>query len=157
MHERFIWVTLIMYMRVVYLLLMTYCLLFVTPVYAADLQTCDACGGCVGSQLPDDHTECTTCTDRDGYSWTVLGCLPTSPGGFVQSSFRVITSIVGGLAFLALLYGGGLVLTSQGSEERLSAGKSILISAITGVVLTLFAVFILRFIGVEVFKLPGFG
>lgn len=119
--------------------------------------TCDLCGGCVDQPLPPDYDDCIACSQREEYKWTVFGCLPASPGGFVQTVLKVITSLVGGVAFLALLYGGGIILTSSGNPERLEAGKSMLRSAIIGILLVIFAVFILKFLGVVVFDLPGFG
>lgn len=120
--------------------------------------TCDLCGKCVGQiEVPDDYDNCIACSLKEGYKWTVFGCLPASPGGFVQTVLKVITSLVGGVAFLALLYGGGIILTSAGNPERLETGKSILLSAILGILLVVFAVFILQFLGVVVFDLPGFG
>lgn len=154
-----------------YLLLVTCYLLPVAPALAQPAtptphtpapgsqpgETCDLCGGCVGEELPPDYDKCMACITKDDHTWTVLGCLPTSPGGFTQAALQVLTSVVGGVAFLALLYGGALILTSSGNAERLAAGKSILASAIGGLILVVFAVFILRFIGVEIFALPGFG
>jgi hypothetical protein len=135
------------------------------PAAGGPVETCDLCGKC-GEQQPPDWEKCNSCLtnpshiDAEGnltYTWTVIGCLPTSPGGFTQAALKVLTSIVGGISFLALLYGGGMMLTSSGRPERIEAGKSILISAIGGLLLVVFAVFILKFIGLEILSLPGFG
>jgi len=143
------------------------------PVFIEDpteygLQSCNVCGACWNRsqnavEAPGDYASCKTCLgqNKEGiapeYRWTPLGCLPTSPDGFTQVILRVFISIVGGFAFLAILYGGALILFSGGIPERVETGRSILISSIAGVLLVIFAVFILEFIGLEIFGLPGFG
>jgi hypothetical protein len=120
-------------------------------------QTIDKCGGAEGSDNnPADYNECKECLSKKDHKWTVVGCISSSPGGFTQSTLRILMSIVGGLSFLALLYGGGLLLTSRGNPEKLESGKGVIVKAIIGLFLTLFAVFILRFIGIEILSLPGF-
>lgn len=126
------------------------------PVPTGPAQTCDICGKCVGQQPPPEWDRCMQCVQKGDYKWTALGCLPTSPGGFTQAALRVLIFLVGGIAFLALLYGGFVLLSSRGNPDRLEQGKGVLLKAITGLLLTLFAVFILKFIGVEILTLPGF-
>lgn len=132
------------------------------------LARCNVCGACWNQaeskvEQPSDYPQCKACLEKNiqgdppEYKWTPLGCLPTSPGNFTQVILRVFISVVGGLAFLAILYGGALILFSNGMPERVAAGRSILMSAVAGVLLVVFAVFILEFIGVEIFGLPGFG
>ncbi|NCN58747.1 hypothetical protein COW99_05620 [Candidatus Roizmanbacteria bacterium CG22_combo_CG10-13_8_21_14_all_38_20] len=131
-------------------------------------QRCDICGSCYNQATqvndePGDYDQCVLCLTKNTaghppeHKWTPLGCLPTSPGLFTQVILRVFVSIVGGVAFLAILYGGGLILFSNGIPERVETGRSILISSVAGVLLVIFAVFILEFIGLEIFGLPGFG
>jgi hypothetical protein len=65
--------------------------------------------------------------------------------------------IAGGIAFLFILYSVLLITTSQGDPKKLQAGQEQLTSAITGLILVIFAVFVLRVIGVDIFCIPGFG
>ncbi len=65
-------------------------------------------------------------------------------------------SVSSGLAFLALLYGGFLVLTAQGNPQQVNNGKNTIIGAIFGLLLVVFSVFFLRLIGLEIIKIPGF-
>jgi small-conductance mechanosensitive channel len=135
----------------------------VPSVYA---QTCDLCGACNGSQ-PPDYADCVSCLyenagpppsgEKSGYEWTVVGCIPTTPGGFVQTGVRFITATVGGIMFVVLLYGSFLVLTSSGDPEKISQGKSLIASSIIALIVIVFSVFILQFIGVSLLKIPGFG
>lgn len=159
-------------MRKLFSSVVFFCLLAAAfPTYAAPTptidiqsvspyQTCDICGGCWDGEtqtFPPDYNECKACIEQADHKWTIFGCMPTSLGGFVQTMLQVVTSVVGGVAFLAMLYGGFLILTSAGNAEQLNAGKSILMGAIGGVILVVFAVFILEFIGITIFGLPGFG
>lgn len=90
-------------------------------------------------------------------NWTVLGCLETKQGGFVTQIYKVIVSVGSGLALLAFIYGGFLVLTAGGDPLRVASGKHVIMGAISGLILIIFAIFILRFIGFEIIKIPGFG
>lgn len=89
---------------------------------------------------------------------TQIGCIDaSSAGGFVGSLMRLSTNIAGGIAFLLILFSGFQILTSAGNPERLNAGKELLSSAIAGLLLIIFAVFLLKVIGVDILCIPGFG
>lgn len=89
-------------------------------------------------------------------NWTVFGCLDTAPGGFVSQIYQIIVSISAGFALLAFIYGGFTVLTSGGDPQRVRSGKNIIMGAIFGILLIVFSVFLLRLIGFEIIKIPGF-
>lgn len=97
------------------------------------------------------------CLSQEGKTWTVLGCIPTDSGAFVQIILQTAVKMIGGVAFLALLYGGFLLLTSGGDIQKINQGKTIVTSAVVGTLLILFSVFLLRLIGLEILKIPGFG
>lgn len=100
-----------------------------------------------------------------GRMYTQLGCIGTNLGGFqkegaaanvVQTLLNVIFSIVGGLAFLSLIYGSFIVLTSQANPERLNYGKRMIYGAIVGVIFSLSAVFLVNLLASGILKIPGF-
>lgn len=100
-----------------------------------------------------------------GKMYTQLGCIGTNLGGFqqagaaagvVQTLLNVIFSIVGGLAFLSLIYGSFIILTSQANPERLNYGKRVVYGAIIGVTFTLSAVFLVNLLSSGILKIPGF-
>lgn len=102
-----------------------------------------------------------------GRQYTMIGCL-TSTGGFqnnrntgassfVQALFDLLVfRITGGIAFLYLMYGAFLVLSSQGEAERLNQGKRVIMGAVIGLIFTLGSVFIVNLIGSGILRLPGF-
>lgn len=118
--------------------------------------TCDPCGDC-GGQKPADWDKCSACVSQEEHAWTVIGCLPTSAAGFIQKILQFAVSLAGGISFLVFLFAGFKILTSKGDVAQLASGKNLLVSSIVALLLILFAVFILRFIGFEILKIPGFG
>lgn len=102
-----------------------------------------------------------------GRQYTMIGCL-TSTGGFqndkgtgassfVQALFDLLVfRITGGIAFLYLMYGSFLVLTSQAEPERLNQGKRVIMGAVIGLIFTLSSVFIVNLIGSGILRMPGF-
>jgi len=99
----------------------------------------------MGNPLVDD------CID------TAIGCIPVQDTGkLVEWLFRWAVGIGGGVAFLLILYGGFLVMTSQGDPKRAAGGQETITSAVMGLIMLIFSVFILRVIGVDILGIPGF-
>lgn len=86
---------------------------------------------------------------------TAFGCLPISVGGFVSWAVRYILGIVGGISFLMMVYGFILMSTSEGDPKKAQAAKDTITSAITGLVIAIFSIFLVRLIMLYVLKLPG--
>ena len=89
-------------------------------------------------------------------TWTTFGCISNTPQDFVTTILRLIISISGGIAFLILIKGALMVLTSQGNPEKIDEGKSQITSAIYGLLFLAFSTVILGIIGVDILRLPGF-
>ncbi len=90
--------------------------------------------------------------------WTPIGCIGTEAGqagGLVSVILLFVISIAGGLAFLGFLAGGFMILTAQGDPLRITSGKNTVIGSIGALILILFSVFLLQFIGVTIIGLPG--
>lgn len=88
---------------------------------------------------------------------TAIGCIPTDPGALFTKFFKFGIGIAGGIAFLLILFGGFQILTSAGNPEQMNEGKELVSSAIAGLLLIIFSVFLLRIIGVTILGIPGFG
>lgn len=92
----------------------------------------------------------------DGKSWTAIGCIETTPQGFITQFLTFAIGIAGGIAFLLILFGGFQMMTSAGNPERLTAGKELVGAAISGLLLIIFSLFLLRLIGFSILGIPGF-
>lgn len=101
-----------------------------------------------------------------GRQYTFLGCISTNVGSFsqeggagsvIQILLKTIFSIVGGVAFLYLLYGAFVLATSQNDPEKLNYGKRLIYGAIIGLIFSLTSVLLINFLASQVLKIPGFG
>jgi hypothetical protein len=130
-----------------------YCDLARCDVYTnpEECQT-NLCGGCAGCPNPIAKA---SHPGKTG-TWTAFGCLPNDPQTFVSLLLRIVVSAAGGIAFLVLIRGALLVLTSQGNPEKIEQGKSWITSAIYGLLFLAFSAVILGIIGVDILRLPGF-
>ncbi|OGM21160.1 hypothetical protein A2714_03100 [Candidatus Woesebacteria bacterium RIFCSPHIGHO2_01_FULL_38_9] len=91
-----------------------------------------------------------------GKLYTAIGCIPiTNKNDFAEFILGWAIGIAGGIAFLLIIYAAFLVITSAGNPQRLQAGKELLTAAISGLLLLLFGVYILRLIGVRILNIPG--
>jgi len=82
---------------------------------------------------------------------TAIGCIPFDlPESIAIFFLGWGTGVGGGIAFLLSVYAGFQILTSSGDPKRLEGGKSLLWSALTGLSLIIFSVFLLRFIGINI-------
>lgn len=106
--------------------------------------------------LTTTRNQCLDCMDGK-HIWTAIGCIPTDPSQFIAKLLQFGVGIAGGIAFLLIIFGGYQVLTSAGNPEQLNAGKELVGSAVAGLLLIIFSLFILQFIGYNVLGLPGFG
>jgi len=102
---------------------------------------------------PDPQTGCPS-----GEINTAIGCIPVeNPDALIGFLLRWAIGVGGGIAFLLIIVAGFQIMTSSGSPDRLKAGQELLTSAITGIILLIFSVFILELIGVHILNIPGFG
>lgn len=109
----------------------------------------DICQG----DLSDRCEPCVTA----GNAWTAIGCITTSdPQEFVIWLLKAGIGIAGGIALLLMIMGGILIILSSGDPQKLQSGKDILTSAILGLVVIIFSVFLLQLIGVQILMIPGF-
>ena len=87
---------------------------------------------------------------------TQIGCIRTSPQGFAQDILGIAVGLAGGIAFIFLIAGGFKIIGSRGDPDALQSGKEIITSALAGLIFIIFSVLILKVIGIDILKLPGF-
>lgn len=111
-------------------------------------------------QIPeiDRRQKCINCqVVGSGAIWTAVGCIPASATGIVQSIVKVGLGIAGGVALLMILAAGFMFSTSQGDPKRTGEARELITSAVIGLLFIIFSITILQFIGVTIFRIPGFG
>lgn len=86
---------------------------------------------------------------------TAIGCIPTNINTLASWLLTWAMGIGGGIAFLLMLYAGFQIMISSGDPQRAQAGKELLTSAVSGLLLIIFSILILRLIGIEIFHIPG--
>ena len=100
-----------------------------------------------------------TCEGGTGIE-TAIGCirvLDKDQNVFLGDILGWAVGVGGGIAFLLIVYAGFMIMSSAGSPDRLKAGQELMTSAISGIVLLVLSIFVLRVIGVDILKIPGFG
>jgi hypothetical protein len=88
---------------------------------------------------------------------TALGCLPYTRDAFISALLSFIVGISGGIALVIMLVATIQIMTASGDAKKLQAAKELFISAISGLLLLIFSVSLLRIIAGDIIKLPGFG
>lgn len=89
---------------------------------------------------------------------TAIGCIPVADtNAFMGWILGWAVGVGGGIAFLLIVYASFMIMTSQGDPTRLKAGQELLTSAISGLIMLIFSIFILKFIGVDILGLNNFG
>ena len=110
-----------------------------------------------GTNLPTSGGQNIFCSKngKQGIS-TALGCIVVEGTDFVTTLLNFVIGIAGGIAMLLIIFGGFQILTSAGNPERLNEGKELVSSALTGLLMIVFSVFLLRVIGMQILGIPQF-
>ncbi len=87
---------------------------------------------------------------------TGVGTISTQPANFVNSIYRILLGLAGGVALLLIIGAGYQMMTSQGNPEKVKEARERLTSAIVGLLFIIFSFTILQIIGVQILQIPGF-
>ncbi|HLD24725.1 MAG TPA: hypothetical protein VJB96_02295 [Patescibacteria group bacterium] len=139
-----------------FLFLVTATMTFGAPVVYAEGEDTQTVGDAACNSVPKTlKGECKSCFDGGG-AWTAFRCLGgDSPGDFVADFIKLGTGLGGGIAFLLILFSGFQRITSAGNPEKLHEAKELMTAAISGLLLIIFSIFLLRIIGVDILQIPG--
>lgn len=91
----------------------------------------------------------------DGKVQTELGCISQDPVQFIKDFYGIGLGIIGGIALLSIIYGGYIILTSQGNPTQLSKGKSYIFYAIVGLLLAIFGFVFVEVLAGDILHIPG--
>lgn len=86
---------------------------------------------------------------------TGVGCVPIEVDKFIAWLLGWLFGVAGGIAFVLMVFGFIMLGTSQGDEKKAAGAKETITSAITGLLVSIFAVFILKLIAVDILQIPG--
>lgn len=90
------------------------------------------------------------CANDTGIN-TAIGCISyIDSNKFAEFFIKWAIGIGGGIAFLLIFYAGFMIITSSGNPERLKAGQELLVSAISGLIMLVFSMFIFNIIGIDI-------
>jgi hypothetical protein len=110
----------------------------------------------------EERSECDKCfsgsgSGGEGGVWTAIGCIPARPENIIKTFITLGISVGGGATLLLILTGAFRLTVSQGDPQATKDAKEQITSAVIGLVFILLSITILRFIGVSLFQIPGFG
>jgi len=87
--------------------------------------------------------------------YTALGCIPVRIDKFMTWLLPWVFRVAGGIAFLLMVGGFIQISASKGDPKAMQAAKETIGSALTGLLVCIFAIFILRLIAVDILHIPG--
>lgn len=119
--------------------------------------------------IQKSYNDCVNCFNSGG-AYTALGCIGggdtggqgapeniSGPTGIIQSIMTIAIGAGGGIAFLLILFSGFQYIVSAGNPEKLHEARELMTAAISGLLLIIFSVTLLRLIGFNLFgNIPGF-
>jgi len=101
-----------------------------------------------------DYNSCVTCQGI----WTGLGCIKSDLEKFITENVMTFgMSLAGIIAVLCIIYSAFELQTSSANPEKIKNAQERLTSCILGLLLIIFSIFILKLIGVDILRIPGFG
>lgn len=103
----------------------------------------------------DPFDGCNPAGSANPQIYTALGCIPVKIDEFVIWLLPFLFGIVGGISFLLMVYGFILLSTSKGDPKVVQGARETISSAIIGLLVSIFALFLLRLIAVDILQIPG--
>lgn len=145
----------------------------ITPSDDSDVCVCIAVTTPISTPTPTHTSICSdsdpdcfraetiTCNPKTGRAGsggvsTAIGCIPTEPTALVQGIIKVAIGAGGGIALLLMIYGAFLMITSAGNPDGVKKGHEQITSAVIGLLFIIFAVMLLKVVGVDILQIPGF-
>lgn len=112
---------------------------------------------CSAIKDKDEANSCNKCS-KDGGVHTALGCFTGSLSTFISENIlKTGVSLAGGISLLCIIFAAFQMQTSRGNAEKIKKAQELLTNCITGLMVVIFSVLILKIIGVDILRIPGFG
>lgn len=122
-----------------------------------NFRLCEQTGNNVDRQKCLDCVGGTTLGGQQTGMWTAIGCIPTNAQGIITTIIQLGLGIGGGVTLLLILAGAFRLSVAQGDPKQAEEAKEQITSAVIGLLFIIFSITMLRFIGVQVLNIPGFG
>ena len=87
---------------------------------------------------------------------TDFGQLCNDPATLVSQIYKYGLGLIGGVALLFIIYGGYLILSSQGEPEKVKTGRSYIVYSIVGLLLALGGFVFYQVVAQNILGIPGF-
>lgn len=97
----------------------------------------------------DDNGNCRTVS-------TAIGPIDVDPQKFIASLFQLVLSIAGFAAIIIILIASYNIMFSGGNKEKLAAARDTITAVVLGLLFIIFSIVILKIIGVDILRIPGF-
>ncbi len=86
---------------------------------------------------------------------TALGCIPVKAEDFMVWLLPYVFGISGGVAFLLMIFGFIKMSTAKGDPKEVQGARETISSALMGLLVSVFSLFILRLVAVDILHIPG--
>ncbi|MFZ2026611.1 MAG: pilin [Microgenomates group bacterium] len=112
---------------------------------------------CENIKSSTEQGQCKSCSNTNGGVWTALGCFNGNLSDFITKNImQTGVSIAGGISLLCIMFAAFQMQTSGGNAEKIKKAQELLTNCITGLMVIMFSILILKIIGVDILRLPGF-
>jgi hypothetical protein len=126
-----------------------------TCVSSSNLSAAKLCGVLSSNS---EQNQCFNKCMKDGQGvWTALGCVSSDLSTVIKEKvFGWGVGLAGIISLFCIIYAAFQIQTSSGNAEKVKKAQELLTSCIMGLMLIIFSVFILKLIGIDILKIPGF-
>lgn len=109
-------------------------------------------------QTGEGRSECQACYDKHNGAaiWTAIGCIPTDRESIVLAFVRLAIGVSGGVVLLIILSAAFQIATSKGDPKAMEESQAMITNAIGGALFIIFSMVLVRSIGIDILKIPGF-
>jgi len=88
--------------------------------------------------------------------YTAFGCIDTSVAGIAEYIFSIGLGLAGTIALGCIIFASIKLQVSAGNPEKIKESQELITSCITGLILVIFSIVLLRIIGIDILRIPGF-
>jgi hypothetical protein len=104
-----------------------------------------------------EQGRCNACHSEGGV-WTGIGCVDSNLQYFIERTLLGLgIGFAGGITLLCIIFAAFQMQTSRGNAEKIKKAQELLTNCVVGLMVIIFSMLILKIIGVDILRIPGFG